>query len=78
MLAGGLVFQDECMRSYLKSFPRVLFVDATYKLLEIRLPIYLTLYEDSMGNSEIVSVGMLSVEDEASLHWMFETLRTRN
>ena len=31
-----------------------------------------------MGNSEIVSVGMLSVEDEDSLSWMFNTLRTRN
>lgn len=54
------------------------FFDATYMLLEIILPICLALCEDSVGNSEIVSVGMLSVEDEASLHWMFETLRTQN
>lgn len=72
----GLVFRDECMKSYLKSFTE--FFDATYMLLEIILPICLALCEDSVGNSEIVSVGMLSVEDEASLHWMFETLRTQN
>lgn len=74
----GLVFQDVCMKDYTRSFPEVLFVDATYKLLDIRLPIYLTLCEDSMGNSEVVSVAMLSVEDEASLPWMFETLCMRN
>lgn len=66
------------MRAYLRSFPEVLFIDATYKLIEMRLPIYLTLVEDSMGNSEVVSVGMLSVEDEDSLSWMFNNLRSRN
>lgn len=74
----GLLFQDDCMKDYLRSFPEVLFVDAMYKLLDIRLPIYLILCEDSMGNSEIVSVATLSVEDEPSLSWMFETLRMRN
>lgn len=84
MLAGdddtlrGLVFQDANMKDYMHSFPEVLFVDATYKLLEIRLPIYLLLCEDSMGNSEVVSVGMLSVEDADTLTWMFQTLRSRN
>ena len=74
----GVVFQDENMRDYMKCFPEVLFVDATYKLLEIRLPVYLTLCEDSMGNSEVVSVGMLATEDEESLTWMFQTLKDRN
>ena len=74
----GLVFQDPAMKSYLNSFPEVLFIDATYKLLEIRVPIYLTLCEDSMGNSEVVLVGMLTVEDEESLIWMFNTLCARN
>ena len=31
-----------------------------------------------MGNSEVVSVGMLTTEDEESLSCMFRSLRERN
>ena len=36
--------------------PELLCLDATYKLLDLRLPIYLMLVEDSNGQSEIVAV----------------------
>lgn len=74
----GVVLQDAGMKEYMHSFPAVLFIDATYKFLEIRLPIYLTLCEDSMGNSEVVSVSILSCENEESFSWMFQAIRARN
>jgi zinc finger SWIM domain-containing protein 3 len=41
----------------------VLFVDATYKLLELSLPLYLFVCEASNGLSEIVAATLLVKED---------------
>ena len=38
------------------AYPEVLLVDATYKLNELRMPVYLLLVIDSNGQSEIVGV----------------------
>ena len=48
-------FQDVEMREAFKAYPEIIFIDATYKLLELGLPVYLMLYEDSNGQSEIYS-----------------------
>ena len=58
------------MKRCLKNYPEILFLDATYKLLEIRLPVYLFLVEDSMGESEVVGVAILVEETEEIVRWM--------
>ena len=58
------------MKRCLKNYPLILFLDATYKLLEIRLPVYLFLVEDSMGESEVVGVAILVEETEEIVRWM--------
>ncbi len=42
-----------------RAYPELVCVDATYKLLELRLPVYIMLCEDSNGLSEIVAVCLL-------------------
>ena len=42
------------MREAFKAYPEIIFIDATYKLRELGLPVYLMLCEDSNGQSEIV------------------------
>ena len=39
-------------------------MDATYKLLELRLPVYHFMVEDSMGETEVVAVGILVAETQ--------------
>lgn len=46
-----------------QAYPEIVFIDATYKLLELGLPTYLTLCEDSNGQSEITAVCLLVSED---------------
>ena len=41
------------MNEIFVSYPEVLCIDATYKLLELRFPVYLMLIEDGNGQSEI-------------------------
>lgn len=57
----GLLFQDSVMKSSFASYPEVLMIDATYKLNELRMPLYLMIVLDSNGQSEIVAVFLTSV-----------------
>ena len=63
----GLLFQDYEMKRCLKNYPELFFLDATCKVLEIRLPVYLFLVEDSMGESEVVGVAVLVEETEKTV-----------
>ena len=40
----------------LECFQKLLCIDCAYKLLEVGLPVYLMLVEDSNGQGEIVAV----------------------
>ena len=51
---------------------------ATYKLLELGLPVYLMLTEDSNGQSEIVAVCLLVTEHRESMSWMMEAFQQHN
>ena len=44
------------MKNAFQAYPELLCLDATYKLLELVVPVYLILCEDSNGLSEIVCV----------------------
>ena len=66
------------MKKCLKDYSEIFFLDATYKLLELRLPVYLFMVEDSMGETEVVAVGILVAETEDNVRWMLESLRERN
>ena len=75
---GGLFVQDERMRRAVAGFPEIVFLDATYKLLELHFPAYLILVEDSNGSAEIAALAVLVTEDAESLGWFIETFKTRN
>jgi hypothetical protein len=38
----GIFFQDPAMKQVFASYPELMFIDATYKLLELRFPLYIT------------------------------------
>ena len=57
------------MKSAFEAFPEVLLVDATYKLLDLRMPVYLLLIIDGNGQSEIVGIFL------AAKRWTLANLR---
>lgn len=73
-----MFFQDEVMKNCFDSYPEIVFIDATYKLLDINTPVYVMLVEDSNGQSEIVFTCLLVHEDRDSVKWMMETFKNRN
>ena len=57
---SGIYFQDAYMIENYKRFPEMLFIDTTHKLNELRMPLYVLLVEDGNGDSQIVSLYMVS------------------
>ena len=53
-------------------------IDATYKLLELRLPVYIMPVEDGNGQSEIVAVFMLTQETQVLLSKIMDLFKNHN
>lgn len=53
-------------------------MDATYKLLEIRTPVYVFHNEDLNGATEVVCVALLVREDRETFEWMFHKFKDLN
>lgn len=52
--------------------------DATYKLVDIKIPLYVLLIEDGNGQSEIAALGLLVNEQKATLSWFFKKFKEHN
>ena len=44
-------------------------------LLNFGLPVFLMLYEDSNGQSEIIALSVIASEDTTSIQWMLDTFK---
>ena len=58
-----------------EAYPELVCLDATYKLLNLGLPVFLMLCEDSNGQSEIIALSMIASEDTTSIRWMLDTFK---
>ena len=77
-VVDGIFYQDKEMRHMYHCFPEMVFVDATYKLNDLRMPIYLFVVEDGNGETEIVALWMVAKENEASISGMAEIFKKHN
>ena len=71
----GLFFQDSEMKNIFSSYPELVCIDATYKLLELRFPVYIMLVEDGNGQSEVAAVFLLLEETEQSIKSMLGSFK---
>ena len=58
----GIFYQDEVIKKIYTAFPEMLFVDATHKVNELRMPLYIFLICDGNGQSEIVAACLVASE----------------
>ena len=75
---NGIFFQDEEMKRMYDSFPEIMFVDATYKLNDLHMPLYIFLVEEGNGESDVVAIWMVVVEDTVSISQMAEIFKKHN
>ena len=59
----AIYFQTAEMKSMFMSYPEILFIDATYKLNDLRMPLYVLMAIDGNGESEIVFLWIVQSED---------------
>ena len=74
----GIFFQDHTMRTIYDSYPEILLFDATYKLTELRMPLYLLMAIDGNGHSEIVGLYLTVSENATSLQEMLQSFKKVN
>ena len=60
----GLLHQDAYMRNMYMKFPGVMLADATYKILDLRMPVYLLLVVDENSLSEIIRLFLVEEESK--------------
>ena len=59
-------------------YPEMKLVDATYKLLDLRLPVYLILVIDRDGFSEIVGLFLVEQESKEVISSVVNEFKERN
>lgn len=52
--------------------------DATYKLIDLKIPLYVLLVEDGNGQSEVAALGLLVNEEKETLAWFFKKFKELN
>ena len=74
----GIFYQDNCMKQLYAAFPEVLFVDATHKVNELRMPLYIFLICDGNGQSEIVAAFLVASEQKPVIEQMVRIFKKHN
>ena len=74
----GIFFQDNEMKYSFICYPELLCIDVTYKLLELRFPLFLMLIEGGNGQSIIVASFLALKETEASFSKMVALFKKHN
>ena len=62
----GIYYQKKIMQEMFSNFPELLLIDATYKLNDLRMPLYIMIV-DGNGESEIVALWIVASEDRISI-----------
>ncbi|XP_022165268.1 protein FAR1-RELATED SEQUENCE 5-like [Myzus persicae] len=66
------------MKNNFDSYPEIVLLDGTYKLLNFGGVVYLFIIEDSIGSSEIIAVGILLGEIKEYIDWLILTFKNKN
>ena len=74
----GLFYQDERMRQVFAEYPKFLCVDATFKVNDLRMPLYILILENGNGQSEIVGIWVVANESEETIQAMVDIFKDQN
>jgi len=66
------------MKHMFSIYPEVLFIDATYKLNDLHMPLYILLAIDGNGESEIVCLWVVQSEDKVTITNLFVEFKKVN
>lgn len=74
----GIYLQDERMRKYFELYPEMALMDATYKLNDRRMPLFILLVVDGNGESQIAALFIIKSENYDIISKMLATFKRYN
>ena len=74
----AIYFQTSEMRSAFASYPELLLIDATYKLNDLNMPLYVLVIVDGNGESEIVCLWLTQFEDKETITELVQEFKKHN
>lgn len=74
----GIYIQDARMKKYFELYPEVVLMDATYKLINRRMPLFIMLVIDGNGESQIAALFIIRTENYDIVMKMFNTFKSVN
>ena len=66
------------MQEMFSNFPELLLIDATYKLNDLQMPLYIMMVVDGNGESDIVALWIVASEDQISIKNMVRIFKRHN
>lgn len=75
---NGIFLQDSDMKLFFDKYPELVLVDATYKLTNVHMALYVMLCIGPNGESEIVALFLSTLEDTQSLRSALKQFKERN
>lgn len=74
----AIYFQTPEMKNIFASYPELLLIDATYKLNDLHMPLYVLMVVDGNGESEIVCLWLTQFEDKETITKLVEEFKKYN
>ncbi|KAG8174278.1 hypothetical protein JTE90_021712 [Oedothorax gibbosus] len=74
----GVYFQDKRMKYVFDKYPELILFDATYKLNNYKLPLFVLLAVDGNGQSEVVALFIIRSESKACVGTMLDIFKSNN
>lgn len=66
------------MQRMFSAFPEIIFVHATCKLNDMRMPLYVMMVEDSLGQSEVAAVCLLNSDEKPIIELFVRCFKENN
>ena len=74
----AIYFQTSEMMDSFRTYPELVFIDATYKLNDLRMPLYVSLVVDGNGESIIICLWVVQSEDKETITSLLVEFKTHN
>ena len=74
----SIYFQTKEMVRTFRAYPELLLIDATYKLNDLQMPLYVLMVVDGNGESEIICLWLTQCEDKVTLGVLVDEFKKHN
>ena len=74
----AIFYQTPEMQENFRLYPELVMIDATYKLNDLRMPLFLLLVVDGNGQSEIVALWISTDEEKETIKQMLQSFKSHN